>query len=279
MREIQHCIGTYEPEDAVCNGDPGGEGADREVCTWRERCAGFQAMLKQQGKAPEDFVKYSIHPAEPGRPEYEYAEAKSGFGKFVEMCQDQIKRFGVVKGKATRKPGKVVDKKKSRGPTAKTQKKASTTLRKLAKVKRDELRIQFDEFRRVLAENIPGVKFSKTNTAVLPGRFYVVDRVETSGYMSVYCKATLRRDSPIVSVKFKPRAMTFDMEIPATVKDFEGVGKGTMKKLSPRSFSDGLFNTIMCDLDVEARSLLAEIIGKFIADGRIETPKRAGLTG
>lgn len=273
-RIIPHCIGTYEAHEAVCNGDEN----DPDPCVWRDRCAAVQAHLTEIGQDPEHLVTFKVKKAKAGEPEQQYAAGKHGFNRFVILCDEQAKRFGVKDGAPTKQPDKPKkskkDSRKGMKPSKKAQKRAAEALTKRALDRRRQLRVMFDDFKQLLIGAIKDRTFAAPREAVAPGRLYVVDHIDKSGYASIYCKTPVGRDVPIVSVRFKPRNLTMDLEVPVAPDDFNGIGKETMKKLLPRLINDGLFRSLMPGLDREAVALAAEAIGTLVNGGRIKLPGR-----
>lgn len=289
------CVGDYEAGDSVCDGNPG-DAADNP-CGWRDRCSGLQCYLNETDRDIDELVHYKVvtdkiqhEDEETGETwttekEQEYAFANGPWKKFETLCDKQAERYGIVEGTPTKdpvgdpppKPEKKPqpDKRKFLKPSKKAQKAAKKALTKRAQERREQLAVVFQHFVRHLATELNGTGygFVGSKQALGRGSLYVVNRLEKSGYMSVYCNNPTGRDAALVSAKFKPRDLTLDLMLPIQVDDVANQGRKNLK-LEPLE-EGGLFRSVAMGLDKEGVALAAETIAALVASGKICLPGAA----
>lgn len=271
---MPHCVGDYDVGDAVCDGDPNDK--DDKPCTWRDRCAGFQAHLTATGSNSEDFVGQESDTNQEGE-ERHWAEPHGSHPKFLKLVDKQVERYGVKDGKVTKDPSQKAPKedgRKNLRPTKKAKEAARKALTARKMDRRNQLQELFKFFSEQVGEALPEHRFASNREAVAPGRLHLVDRLVKSGYISIYCKTPKGRDAPLALAKFKPRNLTLDVELPVFTVEINGtIGAKTLKKLEPKDINDGLFKCVMVGLDREGCVLAAEAIGRLVSQGKIELPE------
>jgi len=272
-------MGDYEQEHEQCDEYPEGETEDdKKACTWRDQCAALQQHCSATDKEASEFV------VEKSKGDEEWTEPKGDPKLFMKQCSRLIKEFNIVGGRVVKAAAKVASTKKAKQakedgrknikPTKKAKDAARKALAARKLDRRGQLRELFGFFKGAIAEQLGGeYEYAPPKEAVVPGQLLIVDRIEKSGYVSIYCKTANGRDVPIVLARFKPRSLTMDVELPVEADEFDGVGKGTLKKLAPREFNDGMFRSIMMGLDREGCALVAETIGTLVNKGKIELPE------
>ena len=86
---VPTCLGHYERDDTICDGElDGATEDDKMACAWRDRCGGFRAYLISTGKSVEDYLTF-------------HGEDKATVpdrDEFAEFCKDQADRFNIVEG-------------------------------------------------------------------------------------------------------------------------------------------------------------------------------------
>jgi len=277
-RDVPFCTGEYEAGDGACDGNPEADTEfQRNHCKYRDNCVAFQAYLAETKLKADDFIEAQPHPT---HPEGVLGIPIKGVRHFERLCAKQVKRYGVVEGRITRdptrpkKPKKAPenDGRKALRPSKEAQELARKAITQRAIERREILKRMFDHFKTVMVENLEVYRFTSPGEAVKPGRFYIVDRMRTSNYVSVYCKMTKGRDAPVAVIKFKTRSMTFDIEIPVEHTSYIGVGKVTMDKIKPQPIDDGKFRSVMMNLDKEGVALAAQTIAHLVKRGKIDLP-------
>lgn len=278
---MQFCIGEYEADDLICNGNPSGSAFEQAACYWRDRCAAFKIHVKEVGLGIDDFVVIDV--VIDGKDEEHLARPKNcGYGEFISMLDEVVKKYGIKDGvstklpteKASRASAKPGDKRKKHSPKKSVQRKAKKALAKLAAEKRAKMKDMFEWFRTHLIESLEGgYIFSTPGTAPLPGKLYIIDRTAKSGYISIYCKSPKGVDVPIALVIYKTRQMKMDIRVPVEAIGYKGVSQKTVQRLAPQPIDDGLFRSTMRNLDKEGVALAAQTIAQLAKQGIINLPQ------
>lgn len=275
---LPHCIGDYEPGDDTCGGDPSANTSEeRAPCGWRDRCSGLACYMQETSKPIVDFVKFVINDDD-----NEHATPIGHRSKFEALCDEQIQRYGIKEGTATKdpigdppKPEPKVDGRKSLRPTKRAQRAARRALMKRAKDRRAMVWKLVRRFQKQLGRELELAKtpyrFSTGRHAIAHGRMYIVDRANTSSYVSIYVRNMHNgRDVPVVSLKFKTRDLTVDVSLPV---ESGKLSQSAQKKLKPLSIDDGLFRSVFKGLDKAGMSLMAETIAGLVKSGSLKLPR------
>lgn len=289
------CVGDYELGDATCDGDPDDPGD--KPCGWRNRCAALQCFMKETDKPITDFVEHKVvtvehivQDAETGEDQVATAEAEFAFSKgpwkkFERLCDKQVERYGIRDGQVTRDPvgdpppktekPPQPDRRKFLRPSKRAQRAAKKALSKRAGARRAALMKLFDHFAKHLADELKDTpyKFVRPDQALGWNMLYVVNRLQKSGYMSVYCYNPTGRSVALALAKFKPRDMTLDIMAPVAPGEF---GKAVREKLAVQPVENGgLFKSVAMGLTREGVALAAETIAGMVRSGRIVLPGAA----
>lgn len=291
------CVGDYEAGDGECDGDPEAEAsAIQAPCGWRDRCSALQCYLNETDKAVTDFVDHKfkkttseVYDEVTGEytektTESEYAVPKGSRDKFVELCEKQAKRYGVKDGTPTKDPvgdpkpkvkkPKTEDRRKNLKPTRRARQAARRALTKRAGERHKMLWLLYEYFLLKLTEELEGsgYEFVKSKEAITRGKLYLVDRLSSSGYISVYSKNTLGRDPALVLAKFKPRDLKLNIALPAPLSAFSAA---SIKRLRIQESRGGLFQVVANGLGKAELAEVAEIIAGLVQSGKITLPKVA----
>jgi len=254
-----YCVGNWEKADPICNGYKKGKTRkDRRPCAWKKRCKAFKKYLKIHEKKPRDFLKISQD-----KNGESFAVPKMGLVKFKEFCDKLL---------ATKKKSTQSDKPDARklGPSDSTKRAAAKALKIRAKERKRLLMGIFTDFRSTLSSSLKSIRFATPGSVVVPGELYLINKIDSSKYISLYCKVLKGRDVPIVSFKTKTASLTFDAKIPLTVEELEkNISKSAFKMLAPREEAIGRFKSVARHLDQEKIILLAEVVAKLISSGKI----------
>lgn len=272
---LPHCVGNYELGDLTCDGDPDAKNSeDRGPCGWRNRCSGLVCYMQETGKSVGAFVKYVV------MDDVEHATPIGQRAKFETLCDEQIKRYGIREGRFSKDPvgdpPPKVDGRKKLRPTKRAIKAASKALTRRAQQRRGELWKLVEHFQTCLAQDLVRNKspyqFSPPRHVVSHGRLYLVDRVESSAYVSLYVKNQAGRDVPLALLKFKTSNLTIDVELPV---EAGSLSKSTRKELGVMPLSDGRFKSISKGLGKYGLSLVSELIANLVKSGKVKLPTTA----
>jgi hypothetical protein len=77
---------------------------------------------------------------------------------------------------------------------------------------------------------------------------------------------------PIALVRYKPRTMSLDVELPFKVEDYDCFGIDILKKIHPIMIKSGRLHSLCSKLDKESLAILAQCIAKMIKKGKIRLP-------
>jgi len=261
---IPFCVGEYGPGEYVCNGNPKAKTEyHNKPCVWRDRCAAFQEYLDVSGDSYDKHVELVGNDGDyQGRP-------IRGRQEFIDWCDVLVEKYNIIQGMKSPKEEKKTEK---RTPMKKARRAAIRRARAKARARKAALDSLFEHFKIHFIENLEEYRFTPPRGVVRPGRFYVVDRRSTSKYISVYCKLPGVLGVPVALIKFKPRTMTFDIELSIGALDFDGIGMETMKKIHPRPVEDGRFKSACIGMDKEGVALVAQTIAKMVKRGKIALP-------
>jgi len=292
------CVGDYEVGDSQCDGDSGASRSeDVAPCGWRNRCAALQCYLGETDRdiselvelktskelvlVPDETTGQDIETYE----DQEHAYSIGPWKKFEALLEKQVQRYGIRDGRPTKDPvgdpppkperAPQPDRRKFLKPSKKAQRAAKKALSKRAQERRSELDRLFQYFIRHLATELKdsGYKFAKPKHGLGRGTLYIVNRLDKSGYMSVYCNNPMGRDAALVSAKYKPRDLTLDMMMPFEV---DQVTSEERKKLNLESLENGgLFRSVAMGLKKEGVAHAAETIAALVKSGRVDLPEAA----
>lgn len=173
--------------------------------------------------------------------------------------------------KATRKSKGKLRPKKRRKPNRRARIMARRALIRAARERHAKLVMELKEFKQILTEKLGmGYNWASEASVIPPGRFYVKDRLDTSGYASVYCRTANGRDKALAMLRFKPRNLEVVIALPLTPED---VSKKAASSLELKPYNDGCFTSISKKLDHAGIGLAAEVIAMAVKAGKIELPE------
>lgn len=265
------CFGEWEKKEIICNGDKTSKSREeRRACAWMVRCKAFTEYIESVEKKPLDFFVRELD--EDGD---FVLIPKIGMKKFKEFCDDLVKK---ERESIKRKKKKSVQFDKDRdgrwaGPTQIAKKASAKVKKEKAKNRRKVLLKILNEFRLTLDSLLENNSFTVPGEVIRTGQLYFVNYMNTSGYISVYCKVTTGKKIPVVSFIIKPSTLTFDVKLPFTVEELqEYCSKSDIKVLNPVSIDIGSFKSIANRLDQEKMILLAEVIAKLVSSGKMVFP-------
>lgn len=260
MPQPPACVGHFDAQDVICNGDPQGASVEeRAPCAWRNRCAGLQILCEETGQASEIIVASLAYPA------------------LVALCETKIREHHLEDGlprptKQERREATAA----SSPPVEEVRERKSNKRRVAPRAKHDrykktgnelpdDAKALHDHFEQVLRDFFPERRFGTGKRVLIkPGTFYPIDRVAGSQYVSWYCTVAKGRDIALACVRVKPRILRADIQLTVSVEELRKfLGAKTFKKLSPCDFKDGQFKLLCKRLDREGIALCAETIRKL----------------
>lgn len=274
---ISHCIGDYDVGDTICDGDGGVD----PPCSWRRRCIAFRRHLRTSGEDIEQYVspKAVVTDGE----EAIIAYPVDGPEEFAEFCDQLIEDRLRSKAHTSKRRKKIHKKRKQTkdrqydkrrdGPAAVTKQAAKKALRRRARERQRMLMAMFDGFKAELVSSLDGREFAVHGQVVAPGQLFVVDRINTSRYVSLYCQTAQGWNEPLVLLQFRTASLTFDVCLPVGVELLkEHLSKAAFKKLSPTPIEDGRFKSEVSKAGKVELALVAESIAYLVNGGIIVLP-------
>lgn len=277
-KKLPKCIGHYEPGELICDGDPrGGSDYDRMPCVMRDRCAALGLHCSERKISVSTLVRTERIKDQDGKSR-RYAFARSGDDSLQELLNKVIRRYGITNGRVT-KSGEV-DKPKSKKSAPKTRRARARQVpsgeaRKLAtqalKAKASEAMGKARKVIRwwcVQLSEITGRHVVADRREAEPGDLFLVDNLEKSKYISVYCALPGGRRSGVAVVIPQMRTGQLNFQVAAAPGDFSTEHR---KRLRPQD-EDGRFRSKISHLDKEGAHIVAEAIHDLIQRGIIESP-------
>jgi hypothetical protein len=261
---VPFCVGEYKNGDVSCDGDEDGDEFAKKPCSWRNRCGAFREYVKRTDNGYQRHITLvpdsELHHAFRAMP-------IGGRKIFIDFCDSLAIKYNVAEGKIIHQTSV-----KKNVPLKKARRAAVKRSRAKAHARKITLDALFEHFKLHFIENLVEYKFTPPKGIIKPGRLYLIDKKKSSKYVSIYCKEPGTLGQPVVLIRFKPRTMTFDIELPMDVLDYDGVGIDVMKKIHPAHVDDGRFKTICTGMDKECVALVAQLVAKMIKRGKINLP-------
>lgn len=284
------CLGQFEVGDTICNGEPDGADADaRAPCAWRNRCAGLQIHCAQNSYSADEVVGTLDYGALVTVCEaiVESHSIRQGIPASADGDEEDAPEEKPVEAQPEAQPEASEAKSADKGnsppkPLAKTERRLVSpnrkTERKVAKPKaklEDEMLALHQHFETLMRDHFPTRNFGNgRQVLVKPGTFYMLDRTKGSHYIAWYCTAARGRDIALACVRFKPRLGCVHIELPLPIEELKGfLGAAALKRLSPKSYADGQFQTMCTYLDHEGIGLAVETIKKLVEADLIALPE------
>lgn len=250
------CLGWYARADEICDGDPRGDGDDAAACVFRDRCVAFARLVERSGKEREAFLDIDEDDARPRLP----------IRTFHHALNRVILAYGIKNGVATKRPGKTS--KRKRNGVSKVRGREVVSLRP-ARERAEELAAFFAG----KVVETTGRDIYDLPGEADPGELFIVDRMEKSGYASLYARGARRFRYPIAVIFPNRRDGSLQVRVAADFERFSGVvSKTWLSKLEPIDCTgkDGRFCVRLIGLDQETSSVVAETISRAIDEGIIE---------
>lgn len=279
-QRMPRCLGAFEPDDPNCDGSVVGKTEeDRMPCAYRDRCVGFQKLLAQTGRPQEFFVRLVELPSGPKRRLKQYKVANKP--DLQDQLSEQIHRWGIRNGRATKKapPPRAVVKRRppriapaaieaarARKLTKKEKHKAARGRAIQATADQSKATELIQWFMKRLSEET-GRKVAEIEATARPGELFIVDRLEKSNYIAVYCRLPQRKQTAIASAYRRAALGALEIRVACSFPVYEELlAESDRAKLAPTDYTgkDGAFKVRIRGVDKERASIVAENIAKAI---------------
>ncbi len=294
-RKLPICIRKYQKTDIQCDGRPGARSEhERMPCVYRDRCVALQRVMKVRRIPARDLLKLRKVEDVDGRRRV-YAFATGDSEEFQTMLARAIDRYGVRNGRVTiRHPQEEPPRKKRTIKNRSDESKAKST-KALVGARKEATRVLKQKAVHDLEATTELVEWftirlqKKTKRKIVErsdakiGELFVVDRIESSRYVTVYCK-TLKRDRrkkkmvdsrrPVVCVVLAVRTHSLNFRFPVGPKELSAViPKNDRDRVGLEPFSEGRFKSKTNPLDREGVSIVVDSIAVAIRRGIMKLPK------
>jgi hypothetical protein len=194
--------------------------------------------------------------------------------QFAALCRDAVSTYG-IKGGLTLDEQKVLEAVQDAPeltirpeevprPAPKTDRGTSSAW---AAERREQARDLLQHFEHELRETELGDRFAEEGHAAVPGQLY---RVVRRSHRSIYCKAPVGFDKPLVSYRAKPRAVRMTARLPLQrVEDQQHVAN-RLPSTPIVHVDDGRFRIELEQLGYDESTELAKLLTELVKDGRID---------
>lgn len=291
-RKLPVCLRKYESGNTECDGRRRAKTQrDRMPCVYRDRCVALQRLMKVKKWKARDILKLrKIRDVDNRRRTYAFAIGDGA--EFQATLNRAIDLYGVRNGRITikvpeeekpKKKRKIVNrsqesKDKSTAALVGARKFASKALRKKAKADLSETKklvIWFLE--RLKKKSKRRIAASKAKANV--GDLFVIDRIESSRYITVYCKTEDSKRRPVVCVVLASRTRNLQFRLPLEPGKYtKALADKDVDRVGPVPFDEGRFKCKTNPLDREGVSIVADSVAMTIRRGIMKLPKAVKAT-
>lgn len=306
MKLIPICVGEHEPGDPSCDGnEQSGAEHERRPCAWRSRCRGFQAHLEATGEDAERYIQVVKLPAARARKAGVKRTAEPvgmDYAGFARLC-DAAALLHAEDGEGEDGSPDVlgdpaaplsVDAAKPRGairstlagglpaaaPSRGTRQKRGLSPSQARKKRQADKWAAFSRlashFHSHLAAHLAanGVKLHppRSRQLIMPGVVYrKTNKAKTRA--TYYVGGPQGNDPGLVRLVYRSQTDTVDVLLSADVRRLQDVmGRKTYMKMDPEPAVEGWFRTQVSRADKERLAIVADAIGRLLAQGTLELP-------
>lgn len=282
---IPTCIGEVEPGDATCDGDTKAKGDDREPCSWRDRCRGFQLHLAATGETPGariQLVKLSGQVKRRSGLDQTAAPVGMSHAQFTRFCRTALQRYAPRgrpgdsrQASAAKKAGRGTSVGARRAAEPKGVPRRTASERDLImKARRVAFRAYRDVFIQRLIAELPPIR-QRARRLILPGDIHLKTDWERHR-CTLYVRDGLH-DRGLVRIQYMPSISALNVWVGTDKRRFASViSRRTLVKLDPQPTSARNFPIVIRGAGDEAVSLVAESLGRLINRGIIVMPNLIG---
>jgi len=280
-KRFPRCLGCYARRDATCDGDRRAETeADKSPCVYRDRCAGFKRHLEHKMMEVDHFLETKRVTDKDGE-QRTYSFARMEDEDFNTLLVKGLKRWGIREGRATRrKPDdsvparlggrprtvihnpKVIERKVDHKKVARAN--AKVVVAECAEVAYK----MCARFTHILC-GVTGRNMQDVRGGTGVGHFFLVDKMATSRYITIYMRDEGGKKIPIAVLRPSARKEMCRVGLPATAETFR---EADAKRLGITDTADGAFKSKTREVSPAELAVVAEVIGKLIASGKIVLP-------
>jgi len=249
---LPRCIGTFDGDDLFCVDDDC-------KCRYANVCLALTIRVENKDEKLSDCLL----PTKDKNGQM-YCTPKN-IKKFTERILSTLYVYGIIDGTVTLNPKKKVKDKK--------------VTRELKP--RSKNSIALDKYTTRWLEHVSksvGFEINRDPSTAKVNDFFLVDKRDSSAYMSLYYKFKKNKNIPIVLFRYRPKQSKgsdigrINVEFPFLVKDYSFVGKDSYKKLSPVDKKRGAFLSVCHHLDEEGVMISADVCIKAIDIKLIDLP-------
>lgn len=294
-RKLPLCLRKYDRGNVECDGRPRAKTErDRMACVYRDRCVSLQRLIQIGGHKARDILKLR-KVRDPDGKRRVYAFAINDGEEFQQWLTRGIDRYGIRNGRITIRHSEEEKPRKPRVIRNRSEESKQKSVQALVKARKHAAKAlsekaveDLEVTRKLLQWFLTRLKretkrpFAKSEKQAKIGHLFLIDRVESSRYVTVYgktvkvtkSKRTVEVRKPIVSVVLAARSHSLIFRSTMEPERFEkSIVKSLRSKVRVEKFGEGRFRSKTIPLDKEGASIVASAIAKAINRGNIKLPK------
>ena len=293
-RKLPVCLRKYDRGNPECDGRARARTPEERMpCVYRDRCVALQRLVRVKGYKARDLLKLrKVRDVDGKRRVYAFAMGESE--AFQQWLTRAIDRYGIRNGRITiahpdedggsPKPRKIRNrsdesKKKSAVALVKARQFATRALREKAREDLEATLLLLQWFVSRL-QRATHRELAANQATAEDGQLFLIDRVESSRYVTLYVKVVKRASSnnrkrisrrPIACIILAVRTHSLQFRFPFGREELESfLPAPAVKKIAPADFVEGRYRSRTCQLGKEGASIVAEAIARAINRGTVE---------
>lgn len=294
-RKLPVCLRKYDPGNPECDGKSRGRTPEERMpCVYRDRCVGLQRLVRVHGFKARDLLKLrKVRDADGRRRVYAFAVGDGE--EFQRSLVRAIDRYGIRNGRVTiRHPSEDVPHKphKLRNRSEESKQKSVRALvrarqfaaKALHEKAREDLAATYKLLRWFVSrlQRAAKCELAEDQASAEPGELFMIDRVESSRYVTLYGKIIKRGPNgrkhlsrrPIACIVFAVRTHSLQFRFPFHRQMLDSLlSEQASAKVGPADFAEGRFRSRTCLVGKEGASFAAEVIARALHRGIIRLPK------
>lgn len=294
-RKMPVCLRKYDRGNPECDGRPRARTPDERMpCVYRDRCVALQRLIRVKGYKARELLKLrKVQDADRKRRTYAFAVGDSD--EFQQRLVRVIDQYGIRNGRVTISHPQDEAPRKRRRIVNRSEESKQKSVRALvkarkfaAKAHKEKARLNMDATSKLLGwfvlrlQRATERELAADQDSAERGQVFLVDRVATRRYVTLYCKVIRRGKKqkkriirrPIARIALGVSTHTLQVRFPfdrATLARL--MAKSARAKLQPADFAEGHFRSRTGQVDKEGASLAAEVIARACNQGIIRLPK------
>lgn len=234
------CLGDYKA-DEICDGKQ-----TEPPCIFRDRCVAFKKHLSDSGESAASSLEQVEVEGQV------YSVAKAGDGSFRHKLAILVDRYGVYSGIVSISRPKPIKLRKRKRKVLTPDEWDARQRARASKPKKQRRPVQarqeafdacLEQFRHFVQLFSERLQFRVHESFCFGAVFYLVNRVGSSRYASIYCTTEKSNKHPVVRVMFCPRVSGLRYMLPFSLVDLRGLGvsKAQIARLGITKCRDGRF--------------------------------------